>query len=89
MEIPLATLGFGGYFESHDPGPSGIQVLHEAAYRPAFSSRVSAFKYDDHFFTGGLNPVLHLDQFDLKRKFLIVVFLQLHALGVRVSPGQK
>ena len=41
---------------------------------------------DDDLLTGRLHPVLHLDQFDLQWELLIVVFCQLHALGVRVQP---
>src|SRR5215472_4329386 len=89
LEIPLPPLAFGRDGERDDARGARIKMLHEALYGAALACRVTALKDHNNAAARVLDPVLQLEQFDLKQPFQMVVFLTGEPLGVGIllAPG--
>ncbi len=85
LEIPLATFDFVGFFQRDDICTARIEMLHEALYRAALTSRVAALEQDDHFLAGLLCPRLQLEKLNLQLVFLLLVVLARHEVLVRIT----
>ena len=64
-------------------------MLHESTYRAAFSGGVTSFEHDHYFLAGLTDPVLHLDEFDLKWKLVLVVGVETDFALIRVCAFTK
>jgi hypothetical protein len=64
-------------------------VLHEPLDRAPLAGRVAALEQDDQPLTGGLDPVLELQQLDLQQSLGPLVLLARHplAIGIALAPG--
>ena len=58
LEIPLAALGFTGFFQGDDMRATRVEVLHKALDRTTLAGRITAFEEDDHLLPGLFDPSL-------------------------------
>jgi len=74
LEIPLAALGFGRFRKCHIARGAGVHELPDRKDRAPFTRGISAFKDTDYPPASALQPILQLDQFDLKplKRFFII-----------------
>ncbi|MCW2542050.1 MAG: hypothetical protein JWN95_3775 [Frankiales bacterium] len=89
LEVPLRLFTLGWLFQSDHAGSAGIQMLGEAFDGAALAGGIPAFEDQDDFLAAGFNPVLQLQQFDLKCPLALLVLAAGHSLVVRVvlAPG--
>jgi len=88
LEVPLPLFFFGRFFERHHPGAARIQVFHEPLDRAAFTGRVASLENHNDALTAVLDPVLHLQKFNLKLLLACLVLFTAHATLVGVVVGQ-
>ncbi|OFC32717.1 hypothetical protein BAE27_10335 [Acidithiobacillus caldus] len=84
LEVPLSALFFRGFFQGHDPRPTGIEVLHEALDGATLAGGVATLENHDHPLSRLLDPGLKLEQFHLQAIFLALVLAACHAVPVGI-----
>ena len=78
LEVPLGALPLGGRGQRDDAADARVEVLHHPLDRATLARGVAALEHDDEARTGGLHPLLHLDE----------LRLQAQQLGLVALPGQ-
>ena len=86
LEVPLAHFVLGRLFERDDAGGARVQVFHEPLDSASLACRIAPFEQDDDLLAGGLDPVLHFQQFDLQ-VFLVPVVHATPDLGLVWIPA--
>ena len=61
LEVPLAALGVGGFFQRHQARTTRVQVLHEAFDGAALAGCISAFKQNHNALAGLFGPALQFE----------------------------
>ena len=73
LKEPLPAFLIRGLIERHHTGRARVEMFHEARDRAALPGRITAFEQQNMLLSGLLHPVLHLEQFHLKRCLLLLV----------------
>ena len=89
LEIPLAALGFGGFFQGHHARAARVEMLHKALDGAAFAGSIAAFENAHNALTRFFHPALHFEQFDLQLFLFSLIHAPAHAGAVGVAFGQR
>ena len=75
LEVPLALLALGRLVQRHHARAARVEVLGEPLDGAALAGSVPALEQHDDLLAGLLHPLLHLQQFDLQLRLVLLVVL--------------
>ena len=89
LEVPLAPLVVGRFFQGDHPGTARVQMLGESLDGAALARGVPSLEQQRVTGAGRLHPALEFQQLDLQQPLLVLVLVPVHPRVVRIAlaPG--
>jgi hypothetical protein len=82
----LPALALGRSAKRHDAADAGVEAFGNSLDNAALAGRVAAFEDDADLQAFDSHPLLELDQFELKTRQFIDIFVLFHRLFRQVAP---